>query len=613
MTLRNPSSRRLLLAILAVALPSLALIGLGARLLVQENRLAQTEWTAQLDQAYIDFAAALDSVGEHVARTGFARNADSSLVLALPIRENRILPAESPTTAPSAPYQAAMDAAQKAEFADRDRQAAIAGYQRAARLASSEADRAWAQLALFRLFIATNRPNEASAQLQAVLHYPPDITDEQGVPVSLYAARTMQADPEVTLTELERHAVRPIQVSTQAAYQYRAVRDSLRSRVDPARLARFSDFVEDGFLSSRLRDDAPSLLPLLSSGRWMLYGGDRWMIGLITNADSSQLLIVADLHEAGERASIAAGLEGIGFTRAQLTSDGNLPNRHLGPRFNGVFGLISPVDDLPTNGWSPQQFLFILLAGLLIVGLASLGVTLLLRDTKRELETARMRSEFVSSVSHELKTPLTAIRMYAETLKIRRQDEDTRTQYIDTIINESARLTRLLNNVLDFSRIEKGTRSYHPEPIALEATIRTSLETMEHVLRENRVQLAFDCPEHDTRVLADADAIEQVMLNLIGNAIKFTGHDKQISVSCQPNGQMATISVSDNGPGIDAEEMPFLFDPYFRSASERTAHIPGTGLGLSIVRHTVEGHGGRVWAESEPGHGTTISFTLPLS
>jgi len=262
---------------------------------------------------------------------------------------------------------------------------------------------------------------------------------------------------------------------------------------------------------------------------------------------------------------------------------------------------------------SAERRLFVILAGLLVIGLLSLGVFLLLRDTRRELEMARVRSEFVSSVSHELKTPLTTIRMYAETLRLRRQDDATREAYLDTIISESERLTRLMNNVLDFSRIESGTRHYAMQRVAVQNVVQSTLNLFKSILDDQSVALTTSIQETPLLVDADADALEQAMLNLLSNAVKYSPETKEVAVDVRGESGRAIIAVSDSGMGISEEARARLFEPYFRAEDAQQAGIAGTGLGLSIVRHAAEAHGGTVSVQSEPGRGSTFTLSLPLA
>jgi signal transduction histidine kinase len=262
--------------------------------------------------------------------------------------------------------------------------------------------------------------------------------------------------------------------------------------------------------------------------------------------------------------------------------------------------------------WSIQPA-FYLLALLLILGITLFGAYLLWRDVRREVQIAEMRSQFVSSVSHELKTPLTAIRMFAETLRLgRSKDTKTQNEYLDTIVNESERLTRLLNNVLDFSKIEQGKRSYRPELSSLNDIIQKAARTMEYPLSQQGFNLDVRLEENITDVNVDRDAIEQALLNLLHNAMKYSGDSKEIVLLLKKKDGYAEIQVTDHGIGIPLQEQKKIFEKFYRAPSPENERIVGTGLGLALVSHIVESHGGRLELESRPGEGSTFSIQIPL-
>ncbi|MCK4495433.1 MAG: sensor histidine kinase, partial [Candidatus Aminicenantes bacterium] len=256
---------------------------------------------------------------------------------------------------------------------------------------------------------------------------------------------------------------------------------------------------------------------------------------------------------------------------------------------------------------------FYLLALLLVLSVTLFGAYLLWRDVRREVRMANMRSQFVSSVSHELKTPLTAIRMFAETLRLgRSRSKKTSEEYLDTIVNESQRLTRLLNNVLDFSKIEEGKRIYQPEPASLYEIIQASARAMEYPLNQHGFRLNVSVEEDLPDVRVDRDALEQAILNLLHNAMKYSGDSRDIELRLQKKDGHAVIQVIDQGVGIDPKEQKKIFEKFYRIPTRENERTAGTGLGLSLVLHIVRAHGGHIEVESVPGKGTTFSIYLPL-
>src|SRR4029453_535380 len=207
------------------------------------------------------------------------------------------------------------------------------------------------------------------------------------------------------------------------------------------------------------------------------------------------------------------------------------------------------------------------------------GAYLLWRDVRRELRVAELRSEFVSSVSHELKTPLTAIRMFAETLRMGRPaDPALRDEYLDTIVNESERLTRLLNNVLDFTRIESGRRVYQFAYHDLGSIVRTAARAMHYPLARQGFELQVDLDEGSPPVRGAADALEPATPNLLANALKSSGEARKIELRLGREGTHAVISVRDWGSGIDPVDQRRIFHKFYRVPRPEHRLIPGTGL-----------------------------------
>jgi signal transduction histidine kinase len=230
------------------------------------------------------------------------------------------------------------------------------------------------------------------------------------------------------------------------------------------------------------------------------------------------------------------------------------------------------------------------------------------------MRVVRMRSDFVSSVSHELKTPLTAIRMFAETLRMQeRPDPAVQTEYLDTIVGESERLTRLLNNVLDVSRIERGQKSYRREPASLGEIAERAVRALEYPLRRDGFRLNTTLENGLPALPVDGDAIEQAILNLLTNAMKYSGDSREIDLRLRRQDGYAVIDVSDHGVGIPEEARDRVTEKFYRVPTSENERIPGSGLGLTIVEHAVRAHGGRLEVRSAVGEGSTFSIHLPLT
>ncbi|MBN1779617.1 GHKL domain-containing protein [bacterium] len=234
-------------------------------------------------------------------------------------------------------------------------------------------------------------------------------------------------------------------------------------------------------------------------------------------------------------------------------------------------------------------------------------------ETQRLQELNRLKSYFVSSVSHDLQTPLTSIRMFAELLQTKsRLSEKERQEYLEIIGGESERLSRLISNVLNFSRIERGEKAYHFSRVNLNHIIDSVLRAMRYPIRQNGFNLAAQLPDHEIFLDADADAIAEMLINLLDNAMKYSREQKRIGLSVFTDQDQAVIEVSDQGIGISGKDQLSIFDPFFRSKDEKIRAMGGAGLGLTQVRHIVEAHQGKVVVKSKPGKGSTFSVFLPV-
>ena len=259
---------------------------------------------------------------------------------------------------------------------------------------------------------------------------------------------------------------------------------------------------------------------------------------------------------------------------------------------------------------------FLVLSGLLlIIFLAAIifGGGMLTWQAHRNLQDALEKTSFVSNVSHELKTPLTSIRMYAELLFAGRiTDPDKQRHYLRVIVSETRRLTRLVNNVLDFSRLEQGRKKYHPEAINLTGYVQEIISAQALPVKEAGMRLETVVPDTDIIVLADRDAIDQVMVNLIDNAVKYGGNGGELKISLGTEAGRALIEVSDKGPGVPEGHRERIFEQFHRVDDSLTARQQGTGLGLSIARRILRDLGGDIIYRPGEHGGSCFIVSLPL-
>jgi signal transduction histidine kinase len=228
-------------------------------------------------------------------------------------------------------------------------------------------------------------------------------------------------------------------------------------------------------------------------------------------------------------------------------------------------------------------------------------------------EADRLRREFVWLVSHELRTPLATIRGYAETVMSRSWSEEIRQECLQNIAAGCERLTELVDNLLDMSSLEKGTLRIEKDTVSLpDIARRVTLTLWRHMPRTHDVALRF-APDFPP-VRADAKRIEQVLNNLLDNAVKYCSGPETITVSGEvsDDGREVVVTVEDQGSGIPSEHIQRIFERFYRVPGESTSGIDGSGLGLAICRGIIERHGGRIWAASTPGEGSSFSFSLPV-
>jgi len=241
------------------------------------------------------------------------------------------------------------------------------------------------------------------------------------------------------------------------------------------------------------------------------------------------------------------------------------------------------------------------------------GLGLVWANVRRELKLSRLKSDFVANVSHELKTPLALIRLFAETLELGRvPTEEKKKQYHGIINKESRRLTQLINNILDFSRIEAGRKEYRLRRADVGAVVRDVLDAyrfpIEHLGFTLDVDVAEDLPEMDV----DPEALSQALINLLNNAIKYSPDEKSLRVWARREGDRVRITVKDRGIGIPKAEQKRIFEKFYRVESSLVHTTKGSGLGLALVQHITEAHGGHVEVASAPGEGSAFTLSLPV-
>jgi signal transduction histidine kinase len=275
----------------------------------------------------------------------------------------------------------------------------------------------------------------------------------------------------------------------------------------------------------------------------------------------------------------------------------------------------------PLNAWKLEYYsapaevgsgtAFNLLSGLGMIGVALAGLAVYLyRESSRETRDARQRVSFVNQVSHELKTPLTNIRMYAELLAQRMEDTDDKAaQQLDVIVSQSQRLSRLISNVLTFARQQRNKLTLRAAPGCVDDVIHATLDNFRPTLVEHGVDITFDAGAPG-EVMLDADVLEQILANLFNNVEKYAASGGSMRITSLQEGQTTTVVVADNGPGIPARLRERVFEPFARASDKLAEGVTGTGIGLAIARDLARLHGGGLTLDPDAGPGACFRLTL---
>jgi signal transduction histidine kinase len=257
-----------------------------------------------------------------------------------------------------------------------------------------------------------------------------------------------------------------------------------------------------------------------------------------------------------------------------------------------------------------RSFLVLGFLSLMIIG----GLVLTRHVVSKEMALARLKSDFVSNVSHELRTPLALIRLYAETLELGRiTTQEKKQQYYRIIRKESERLTALINNILDFSRIEAGRKEYEFRETDIAELVRNTLESYRYQIEQQgfafEESIASDLPP----VRVDREAIARALVNLVNNALKYSADEKFLGVKLYRDNGTLKLEVRDRGIGIARRDQAKIFEKFYRTGDPLVHNTKGSGLGLSLVRHITQAHGGDIVVDSSPGKGSKFTLSLPVA
>jgi len=370
------------------------------------------------------------------------------------------------------------------------------------------------------------------------------------------------------------------------------------------------------------RGSSFALQSVLTEGRASLVAHRWWARG----AERRQLVVVLD--DGTVKAEVEAGITTVARANPEFVTDLVGPGQIPPPVSTGGFRVVQTLEPwLPGysvavvrgsailgSARAQQRFVRLgMIAALLVIIFAGIGV--IARAVSREMEIARLKSDFVSSVSHELRTPLTTIRIMAEMLALGAVPSgDKQAEYHRNIVSEAERLTRLINNVLDFARIEEGRKKFQFAMGDIADVVYEVERITGDYVRKEGFELSTEVDGALPATAFDRDALIQALINLMSNAVKYSGDDRRIEMGAraEQDDEVIAIWVQDHGPGIDPKEVPHLFEKFYRGGDHMTREIGGTGLGLSIVQHIVAAHGGGVVVKSKLDEGSRFEIRLPV-
>jgi signal transduction histidine kinase len=596
-------SKRGVLFCLVAIVPAAVLVGLATRLYHQENELANKHAADQrqeaLEQVRRELATKLEAIKLEVVNrlrdespassSPMRPPADSAVAFVLPLEQDHlVMPWENKTNRalPVPEFVKLRERAEHVEFQSSSMAVAAGIYQRLLAVPSGPEQRCEVKLALARTLMKAGKADDGTKIYRAMLNECDLAMDEEGVSMSLYAAERLISN-DLDVSSARQH----VALLTKANRWWSPTQLYLMRSLLPSE--RLSAQIEDAEQLVSLARDFHS--PSLFRVEWFAYGSEPWLVTVMSPMPTSSPYVMA----VSSRKVAPPGTTLIGGHSETSTP--------LGERFMDVDvewqpGRFAPVRRIPAS-------LYWIGLAMILAATGSAGY-LLMRDVRREVQTANLRSQFVASVSHELKTPLTAIRMFAETLALgRSRDERVRSEYLHTIVNESERLSRLVDNVLDFSRLERGEKIYRMELVSLPEVVRAAARAMQYPLSQHGFRLTLDIDDQVPQVTADADALEQAILNLLTNAMKYSGESRDIELRLGGTAREAIIDVTDHGCGIPQHEHERIFEKFYRVRS--TATVVGTGLGLTLAMHIVKAHGGRIGVKSGVGTGSTFSVVIP--
>ncbi len=342
--------------------------------------------------------------------------------------------------------------------------------------------------------------------------------------------------------------------------------------------------------------------------------GTRILVCYQMNVDKIVVLLDRLLRDLQDRFYVSIvdyennGVYGQPLSRSKYYVEKRFPNTLYKWFLQMVPRNYTEIEQRVTNQRRTNLFFIILSMSLTFFSLAIISI-----GWRHDRQLRQLKDNFIGNVSHELKTPLSLIRMFSEILVMGRvKDEDKKREYYQIIYNESDRMSRLIANLLDFASLIRGVEHKHFEKTNIAQLVAKALEAYRHEIQKEGFELNLDSDPRVPDGFADPNAITMAFMNLLDNSIKYSKEQKRIDVKVWCDTQFVSLSVTDKGVGIPASEQQKIFEKFYRGGDPFVHKIRGSGIGLSITKHVAEMHGGAVLVESEPGKGSTFTLKIPI-
>ncbi len=547
-----------------------------------------------------------------------------------------------PGDVPSKSYQGNFEQAERAEFNERNFSKAGRYYLASLRESSNNTDSVQALNALARLSVKSEERTQALSYYSSIISAYEAELNSYGFPYVYYAipqlirisnstnrdqimqeidfCLTGMASGKIPLnqssSEILNLVARWIDQEPATNERIAHVKESIQTIENLLSFVYRKRVLIEDYLHSENRDD----FPLVGEGFHALNGssqngGEVILIKLHGEYASG---FSVDFEKLWHHIMGQALTEGTEFDlELEIVGQGNgfngsdLPlttTREISPYFKGYNLLVklknaSLIDELVRRrSWIYAIALTLLLGGMI------LGILIIMRDISREKHLAHLRADFISNVTHELKTPLTSIQLFTESISLNRiKSQAQKKEYLQIILRETESLKRMINNILDFSKEEKGKLNYNFQEVNVTALVNDAIQDLEYWLSEKKFTLIREIDDEVTATV-DPAALKQAIINLLNNAIKFSRSRKEILVSLKKEEEMILIQVEDKGIGIPEDQKELIFQPFYRVEQKNAEEISGTGLGLSVVKDIVTAHHGKIKVESRLNEGSTFTI-----